>query len=82
MEILKFTHENKEMTASIEMVQDFLQEKLCKVVIKIFEKYSIDGEPIEQFYNLVEGFEYTETWNDETVISFATEKVKKRFNLN
>lgn len=82
MELLKFNQDQKELTASLEMFQRFPEEKLCKVVIKILEKYSVDGESIEQTYNLVEGFYYEENPTDELVTEFATEKIKKRFNLN
>lgn len=76
---MKLEIENKGVDAYVDRVEDFINSKLCKVVIKIIQQDEIDGQPLQSFYNIVEAFPYEETWEDSQIISFAIEKVNKRF---
>jgi hypothetical protein len=82
---MKLEIENKGVDAYVDRVEDFIDSKLCKVVIKIIQQDEVDGQPVQSFYNIVEAFPYTETWEDTEILNFAVSKVNKRFqgmNLN
>jgi hypothetical protein len=82
---MKLEIENKGVDAYVDRVEDFIDSKLCKVVIKIIQQDEVDGQPLQSFYNIVEAFPYAETWEDAEILNFAVYKVNKRFqdmNLN
>jgi len=71
--------ENKAVIARIDRIEDYIENKLCKVVIQIIQQEEVEGNIVNTGYNIVEAFPYDETWEDSQVMSFAIEKVNKRF---
>jgi hypothetical protein len=72
---MKLEIENKGVDAYVDRVEDFIDSKLCKVVIKIIQQDEVDGQPVQSFYNIVEAFPYTETWEDTEILNFAVSLV-------
>lgn len=76
---MNLTINNQNITATVR-VEDYLDPKLCKVIITITEQQVINGQTVPVSYDLIEAYTYTETWSDSDIATFATEKVNKRFS--
>lgn len=74
---MNLTINNQNITATVR-VEDYLDPKFCKVIITITEQEVIDGQKVPVSYELIEAYNYVETWSDYDIVSFATEKVNKR----